>query len=108
MSKNVLRKQILHTLEVDKSSRNSDIRLTQMIWYLFYREKLVPIGDSLAIKIKDLFELPREDSIKRIRAKIQNEEHLFVPTDEKIALKRGFDNVQEWRSFLGYPSGDTL
>lgn len=37
------------------------------------------------VSLGKLFDLPREDNIKRIRAKIQNEEKLFLPTDPAIA-----------------------
>ena len=49
-----------------------------MIWYKFHNSKLVKLDDGTqAVRLKDLFDLPREDNIKRLRAKIQNEEHKF-------------------------------
>lgn len=108
MKKGQLEKQIRTVLQQDEQSRNSDIRLTQMIWWTFHRSSIQVIDGKPFVNMQDLYKLPREDNIKRIRAKIQNELHQFVPTDEKVALKRGFTNVAEWREYLGYESGDYL
>lgn len=43
-----------------------------------------------------------KDTIKRIRAKIQNDLKEFLPTDASVAKKRGWQE-DEWRKFLGYP-----
>lgn len=94
-------------LEADEKSRNSDIRLTQMIWWRFYNDKFETINGKAYVEIGALFDLPREDNIKRIRAKIQNDLHEFLPTDPEVARKRGWE-IDEWRSYLGYPTGDTL
>jgi hypothetical protein len=106
--KGQLERQIVAVLKGDEQSRNSDIRLTQMIWYTFYRSHLKEVDGEYYVRMKSMYDIPREDNIKRIRAKIQNVEHRYVPTDPKVALKRGFDNVTEWREYLGYPTGDTL
>lgn len=100
--KGQLRKQVLKILEDDEKSRNSDIRLTQMLWWHFYRKYMHQVDGKIMVAVTDLFELPREDNIKRIRAKIQNEEHMFLPTNPDVARKRGWQE-DEWRSFLGYP-----
>lgn len=97
-----LESQIRVVLSEDKKSRNSDIRLTQMIWWKYYRNKIKMVDDKPYINMNDLFELPREDNIKRIRAKIQNDEKMYLPTDPAIARKRGWAE-DEWRSYLGYP-----
>lgn len=102
MSKGKLEKQIRHTLEVDVKSRNSDIRLTQVLWWNHYREYMRNIDGKIYVNVADLFTLPREDNIKRIRAKIQNVQKEFLPTDPAIAKKRGWAE-DEWRGYLGYP-----
>lgn len=89
------------TLEADPKSRNDDIRLTQMVWWRYYRDDLKMIGDSAYVNVASLHKLPREDNIKRVRAKIQNVEHKFLPTDPAVAIKRGW-NEETWRSYLGY------
>lgn len=97
-----LDKKVRYCLDKDEASRNSDIRLTQVIWWTFYRESLKEIDGVYFVSLGKLFDLPREDNIKRIRAKIQNEERKYLPTDPKIAKKRGW-NEDEWRSYLGAP-----
>lgn len=95
-----LDKKVRAVLKEDEKSRNSDIRLTQMLWWKYYPHKLKKIDGVICVALKDLFELPREDNIKRIRAKIQNEERRFLPTDPVIAKKRGWKK-DEWREYLG-------
>lgn len=98
-----LDKKVRYSLEHDEKSRNSDIRLMQMIWYTFYRSSLKEIDGVFYVSLSNLFELPREDNIKRMRAKIQNEEKLFLPTDPAVAKKRGWKEDQ-WRGYLGLPT----
>jgi len=102
MSKGLLEKQIRHILATDEKSRNSDIRLTQMIWWNHYRSFMKNIDGKIYVNVADLFTLPREDNIKRIRAKLQNELKLYLPTDPTVARKRGWQE-DEWRRYLGYP-----
>ncbi len=99
-----LKDKILYCLEKDEQSRNSDIRLTQSIWFNFHRDKLFENEKGkLCINIQDLFDLPREDNIKRIRAKIQNDQHnpQFLPTSIEVRRQRGILE-QTWRAYLGY------
>lgn len=105
--KGTLEKQIRAVLKADEKSRNSDIRLTQMVWWKFYHYSLTKSGGKVYIEINKLFDLPREDNIKRIRAKIQNDMHEYLPTDPEVAKKRGWE-IDEWREYLGYPTGDPL
>ena len=102
MKKGQLEKQIRHILATDEKSRNSDIRLTQMIWWNYYRKDLLETQGKVYVDIAALYHLPREDNIKRIRAKIQNDLKEFLPTDPAIAKKRGWQE-DEWRGYLGYP-----
>lgn len=50
------------------------------------------------VKLTDVLFLPREDNIKRIRAKIQNEEHRYLPTTPEIRAKRKISE-SEWRAW---------
>lgn len=102
MKKGTLDRQVRHTLEVDPKSRNSDIRLTQVLWWNHYRSFMKMIDGKVYVNVAHLYDLPREDNIKRIRAKIQNVEKLYLPTDPAIAKKRGWQE-DEWRGYLGYP-----
>lgn len=92
--------QVRTVLQKDERSRNSDIRLMQILWYFYYRDKLVEIDGKWFVALETLYDLPREDNIKRIRAKIQNEERLYLPTDPAIAKKRGWLE-DEWRGYIG-------
>lgn len=104
---NTLESQVLAVLEKDEQSRNSDIRLMQVLWYTYYRNHITEIHGKWYVEMGSLKVLPREDNIKRVRAKIQNVKHLFLPTDPKVAEKRGWE-IDKWRGYLGYPTGDPL
>ncbi len=105
MSKNILKNQVYHILSHFPESRNSDIRLTIELWKHYYPNYIIANQtygqDNPLIAIKDLFELPREDNIKRIRATIQNVDREFLPTDINIFIERARQS-DEWRKFLGY------
>lgn len=99
---NKLKQEILFILSEYPESRNSDIRLTNLIWWKFYNSKVFQneTGDY-CIRLKDLYSVPREDNVKRIRAKIQNEEQRFLPTEWKVAKQRKI-NEESWRRAMGY------
>jgi len=96
-----LKKEILFCLEKYPQARNSDVYLTQCVWAEFYRNYLDKIGNDLVLPIKNLDNVSSQDDIKRIRAKIQNKERLYLPTNLEVAKKRGWLE-EEWRSYLGY------
>lgn len=87
-----LKDKILYCLEKSEETRNSDVALTVAVWLKFYPE-LVSYD---SIKLASLFKLPSQDNIKRIRAKIQNGEHKFLPTSEEIRKHRKILEVW-WR-----------
>lgn len=99
-----VKKMVEYCLNNFPETRDSDIELTIRIWNEFFPSRII-VGQSgaQAIRLKDLFDLPREDHVKRIRAKIQNEEGRFLPTTLKIAMQRGIEEVK-WKEFMGYPS----
>lgn len=108
MSKLTLEKKVRAVMTMDEESRNDDIRLTKIVWWKYHSLKLFKHSDGeLSVRLKDLQTLPREDGIKRVRAHIQNDLHELVPTNKKVAEKRGMQEV-EWRQYLGYPTEDTL
>ena len=72
-------KQIEFILNTVPESRNSDITLTTEIWKYYFPKSLVDTNFGEAVLIRDLFDLPREDNVKRVRAKIQNEERRYLP-----------------------------
>ena len=68
-----LKSKVLWSLKEIPETRNSDIALTLAIWKKFYSEFLkYDKYDRLWVQVKNLYDLPREDNIKRLRAKIQN------------------------------------
>ena len=97
-----LRDQVIYCLTQDPHSRNSDIRLTQVLWWNYYNSYFIKgEDDKWLIRVGDLWSLPREDNIKRVRAKIQNDENKFLPTDPEVCRKRKIKE-EDWRRYLGY------
>lgn len=97
-----LKTKIEFVLENYPDTRNDDISLTLHIWRLYYYDFLFKDENGrLCVKLKNIFELPREDNIKRLRAKIQNEQGKWLPTSPVIRKRRGILE-EEWRKHLGY------
>ena len=91
-----LKQQVEQTLKTQPDTRNSDITLMIAIWKKYY-------GVGEYVELKKLYDLPREDNIKRIRAKFCEEKKEWAyPTSLEVARKRGIKE-NEWRLFLGYP-----
>jgi len=98
-NKSLLQKQIYTILKHYPETRNSDIDLTIKLWKQFYPTYLIENGD--AVKLRTLFNLPREDHIKRYRAEIQNVRRLFLPTTPDVFMERARLS-KEWKEALGY------
>lgn len=105
-----LKDQVSEMLEENPDCRNSDITLMIKIWERYYPQRII----DGKIRLSDLYELPREDNIKRIRAKLQEEalkridegktngdEVYFLPTSEAVAKKRQINEVI-WQKALNY------
>jgi len=84
-----LKKKIEFILESNPKARNSDQYLTLCIWATYYPEYIFQDGRGKAVLLENIMALPREDNVKRLRAKIQNEEHKWLPTTVEVAKKRG-------------------
>ena len=108
-----LKNQVIETLKEQPLTRNSDIALTIAIWKKYHIEKTIG-GEGTAIRFSDMYDLPREDNIKRVRAKLQEMalkriedgtatggEHWYLPTDEKVIAQRQINAVL-WKKALGY------
>lgn len=104
MSKKTLKDKVLFCLDTYPETRNSDITLTIMVWKKFNPEyiKHTPESDLGYLNLDNLKELPREDHIKRIRAKIQNEDGKYLPTSLSVAKQRRIEE-NKWREAMGYP-----
>lgn len=95
-----LKSQVEWCLKNYPATRDSDIKLTLHIWLKFYPKSLHQIDGEWYVKAKDLYELPREDNIKRIRAKFnENGEYL---TDKPQIRKQRKQKEIEWLYDLGY------
>lgn len=105
-----LKMQVEEVLDLFLEARNSDITLLIKLWERYYPDSInFPGGDFKRqdpyVFLRDLYELPREDNVKRIRAKIQNQEGKYLPTEWKIAEQRGI-NEERWKKYLGYKVDD--
>lgn len=87
-----LEKLILQTLENYPSTRNDDIDLQlQLIQDYSSGICIVNILEERFIALSALREF-REDTIKRIRAKVQNADNRFLPSNEDVRRRR---NISE-------------
>lgn len=91
---NTLIDQVIYCMEKYPDARNSDKKLTWMIWKEFYNVDKVITEEIFS-------NLPTEDNIKRIRAHIQNVLKKLIPTSWEVAEQRKWKEV-EWRMAMGY------
>jgi len=98
---NHLKEKVIHCLEKNPTTRNDDAQLTFNIIHEYYRDEMFydEKKDKWFISTYAL-KIIREDHVKRIRAKL-NEEGKFLPTDEKVFKQRRL-NEKYWRKELGY------
>lgn len=98
MKKTHLKEKILKVLKEVPITRNCDIKLTVALWRKYYPNhlKFRQEDQQEYVSLRSLFDLPREDHIKRIRAVIQNIEHKYLPTDPSVRKKRKISE-EEWR-----------
>lgn len=82
-----LKSKILHCLEKYPETRNSDIKLTNAVWYEFHNDKIKRIDDKNYVALTDLYDLPTQESIKRTRAKL-NSEGKYMPTSQEVLENR--------------------
>jgi hypothetical protein len=68
-----------HLLKVDERCRNDDKWLTYKVmrWYT-----------NIYIPFEDFNKLPAFETVKRCRAKLQNEQGLYLPTIQEVINKR--------------------
>ncbi len=101
---NELKRQIQQVLSDIPESRNSDITLTIEIWKRFYPQRIRTNAQGKeGVYLDDLYYLPREDHIKRIRATFQKDKKqpLYLPTDPAVAKQRRI-NEDVWKKHLNY------
>jgi hypothetical protein len=97
----ILQNKVEHILKNFPETRDSDIKLTNLIWWKFYEDYLFEDKNGdIAIRLLDIYAVPKQDNVKRIRAKLQNQKHLYLPLDPSIRKKRNILK-EDWRRYLG-------
>lgn len=90
-------KQIIEfCLAESEACRNCDKTLTVEV----YKQILLAKYEDTHLSWDRLFDLPPAASIKRIRAMIQNDEGKYLPTEEKTAKLRRWNN-EVWQERVG-------
>lgn len=98
-----LTQQIEDILQNNPQTRNSDITLMIELWKRHYQHKVVTTQNGRqGVCFESFYSLPREDTIKRIRARF-NAKFMYLPTEVEVAKARGILE-DRWREFMGYPS----
>lgn len=98
-----LKREVEEILRDQPDTRNSDITLTLAVWRKFFPHYIIKVEGGEYIMLDKLFQLPREDHIKRVRASLQNDEGKYPPTDWKVAKARDWEQ-DEWRVAMGFPT----
>lgn len=81
-------------------TRESDQLLTLYIWAYYYPDKITKDSEGRKlVRLVDILELPREDNVKRIRAKF-NEAGKYLPKQAVVIKRR--KQADKWRTDLGY------
>lgn len=102
MSKTLTRDMVENVLRNLPETRNSDITLLIEIWKRYYPQRIKKgASGEEGVWLRDLYDLPREDGVKRLRATF-NHEGKYYPTDWKVAKGRGIEE-DKWRMEMGYP-----
>ncbi len=78
------KERVLHILETEPRTRNSDKWLTYRVFEDIAREN----GRKIFIPFELWAKFPAFETVKRVRAKIQNKHGLFLPTDPEVIAKR--------------------
>lgn len=101
-----LKQKVGDMLKENPATRNSDITLMIEIWKRHFPQRIKKgsTGED-GVWLKDLYDLPSEGVLGRVRRKIQ-ESGKFLPTDERVARARKM-NMDEWRVAMGYPTKNT-
>lgn len=95
-----LKSQVEIILKNSPESRNSDITLMIELWKRFYPKCMIEDEYmKTSIYLNDLYNLPREDGISRIRRHFQNDRLLYLPTKLEVVVQRKI-NQEVWRKTM--------
>lgn len=99
-----LEEKVIFCLQKYPEARNNDTRLTLYIIHeylpgMLVRSTTIRPGDKEEwwVKTEALY-IVREDNVKRVRAKIQNDRHLYLPTDPAVRKQRKI-NEEVWHAY---------
>lgn len=97
-----LKAKVKAVMTICPETRNSDIALTLELWRRYFPQRIIigKDGKSEYVRLSDIFDLPREDNVKRVRAHIQNDLGELLPTTWEIAHARRI-NEDRWRAAMG-------
>lgn len=94
-----LKDQVEIILSDYPKTRDSDVTLVIELWKKFYSAHIKKASNGeFGVYLSSLYTLPTHESIKRIRALIQNDENRFLPTEFKIRKQRRIleDKWKQW------------
>ena len=94
-----LKDQVEIILSDYPKTRDSDITLMIHLWNKFYSVHIKNTSGGQGIFLSSLYTLPTQESIKRIRAIIQNDEHRFLPTDSRVRKRRRIKE-ENWKTWV--------
>lgn len=94
---NTLKSKVEYCLGKYERTRNSDQVLTNAVWTTFYSQYFEMIDDRAMIYVRDIYNLPPEAHIGRIRRKF-NEKGKYLPTDPEVRRKRKVSE-EAWREW---------
>lgn len=86
-------------LDERPETRNDDKLLWLWVCSTFFPGSFLRVDGINYLRVKDILDLPSQDSIKRTRAEYQNEEKMFLPTDPKVLEGRS-RNSKNWKEHI--------
>jgi len=98
--------EIRDILRHHEAARNNDVQLAILYWWKHHPGVVVKPTEGgewrIDCTLDEFVKLPNVDKMKRIRAKIQNDDKMYLPTDQKVLEHRSkFHKNQrsyaEWR-----------
>jgi hypothetical protein len=97
-----LKNKVAERLKSCNKCREDDAHLTMHIWVTYHPSKVRLDEDRhYYVYLSDIYSLPREDHVKRVRAVIQNVEGKYLPLNPEVRRKRKISEA-DWRKYLGY------
>lgn len=100
-----IKDKVEYILSKYPEARNSDAELTKLFWGTFHKDIIIPVkvnGELVkGIALRNLKRVVSQSTIIRWRAHIQNTRKMYIPTEWKVAKRRGIAE-NDWKRILGY------